>query len=181
MWAPAKYNLGMADEGNTAVQARLIAVEDGPGIPIGKRLRLFDSAGQRAVYFGPTPIHLYDVADKEAEAACIATLSRAGLASDVAIASGFGLHRNTVGRIAARFATEGMAAVVPAKRGPKGPHKLTPEAMEVITAHAELPVKVLRAKVAAVTGIWVSVPYLYRLTAPHRSVQGELGVDGGGQ
>ena len=169
----------MADQVSTDLQTRLIEVECGPGFPVGKRLRLFDSAGQRAVYLGPTPIHLYDIADKEAEAACIATLSRAGLASDVAIASGFGLHRNTVGRIAARFATEGMAGVVPAKRGPKGPHKVTPEAMQVIAAHAELPVKVLRAQVAAVTGIWVSVPYLYHLTAQHRSVQGELGLDDG--
>ncbi|MHB8290771.1 MAG: hypothetical protein ACYDEY_16420, partial [Acidimicrobiales bacterium] len=122
----------MADEGNTEVQARIIELEHIPGIPIGKRLRVFDSQGQRAVYYGPTPIHLYDISDKAAEAACIAMLSRVGLASDVAIASGFGVHRNTVGRIAARFAKDGMAAVVPAKRGPKGPHKLTPEAMEII-------------------------------------------------
>ena len=167
----------MADEGNTEVQARIIELEHIPGIPIGKRLRVFDSQGQRAVYYGPTPIQLYDISDKAAEAACIAMLSRIGLASDVAIASGFGVHRNTVGRIAARFAKDGMAAVVPAKRGPKGPHKLTPEAMEIIARNAELPVKVLRAKVAAVTGIWVSIPYLYHLTAAYRSVQGELGLD----
>ena len=45
------------------------------------------------MFFGTTAIHVYDVADKEAESACIATLSRAGLASDVDIAAGFGVHR----------------------------------------------------------------------------------------
>jgi transposase len=171
----------MSEQGDTEVQARLIEVEYWPGIPIGKRLRLHDSDGQRAVYFGPTPIHVYDIADKEAEAACIATLSRAGLASDVAIANGFGVHRNTVGRISARFAREGMAAVVPAKRGPKAPHKLTEEAMALIASHAGLPVKDLRAKVAAATGIWVSVSHLYRLSAPYRPVQGELAESEGAE
>ena len=89
----------MADEGNTEVQARIIELEHIPGIPIGKRLRVFDSQGQRAVYYGPTPIQLYDISDKAAEAACIAMLSRIGLASDVAIASPqlSALRRNTPG------------------------------------------------------------------------------------
>ena len=73
--------------------------------------------------FGTTAIDVYDVADKEAEAACIATLSRAGLASDADIVAGFGIHRNTVGRLVSRFERNGMAAVVPARRGPKGPSR----------------------------------------------------------
>lgn len=86
----------------------LIALEPQPGTPIGRSLRMLESRGQRAVFFGPTPIHLYDADDQAAEAAA------------------FGCHRNTVGRLAQRLAAGGMAAVAPAKRGPKGPHKVTP-------------------------------------------------------
>ena len=163
-------------------QGRLIEVADGPGVPIGKRVRLFDGGGRRAVFLGTTAIHVYDLSDKEAEAACIATLSRAGLASDVQIAAGFGVHRNTVGRISARFEREGMAAVVPAKRGPKGPSKVTDAALRVIAANASMPVKELREKVSAETDVWISVPHLYRLVAPYRPGQAEVGCaigDGG--
>ena len=66
----------------------------------------------------------------------MAMLSRAELASDVEIAAALGIHRNTVGRLVARFEWDGMPAVVPAKRGPKDPSKLTPEVIEVIAAHA---------------------------------------------
>ena len=150
----------------------------GPGRPIGRRLSLFDSDGQRAVFFGPTAIHVYDVADKEAEAACIVTLSRAGLASDVDIAAGFGIHRNTVGRLVARFERNGMAAVVPAKRGPKGPSKVTSEIRELIAAHADSPGRDVRDRIGKATGVWLSLPYVFELAADHRSRQLDLG-DGG--
>jgi transposase len=155
-------------------RGRLIEVEELPGVPIGRRVRLFDAGGRRAVYLGSTAIHVYDLSDKEAEAACIATLSRAGLASDVQIAAGFGVHRNTVGRISARFEREGLAAVVPAKRGPKGPSKVTDAALRVIAANASMPVKELREKVSAETGVWISVPHLYRLVGSYRPGQAEL-------
>lgn len=88
-----------------------------PGVAVGRRCTLFESDGQRVVFFGTTMIHAFDAADRKAEAACMAMLSRAGLASDVDIAAAFGVHRNTVGHLAARFVSEGMSAVVPAKRG----------------------------------------------------------------
>ncbi|MDQ6722477.1 MAG: helix-turn-helix domain-containing protein [Candidatus Dormibacteraeota bacterium] len=159
----------------------LFEVATGPGRLIGKRLRLFESDGRRAVFFGPTAIHVYDVADKEAEAACIATLSRAGLASDVDIAAGFGVHRNTVGRIVRRFEQEGMAAVVPARRGPKGPSKATPEVMEVIAAHADVGRRDLHDRIIEATGVSLSLPYVGQLAALYRARQGELATDGSGE
>ena len=98
----------------------LLEVPPGPGTPIGKRLTLVEADGQRAVFFGTTALYLFDADDKAAESACVVMLSRADLASDIEIAAAFGRHRNTVGRLAGRLAAEGMAAVVPAKRGPKG-------------------------------------------------------------
>jgi transposase len=159
----------------------LFEVATEPGLLIGRHLRLFESDGRRAVLFGPTAIHVYDVVDKEAEAACIATLSRAGLASDVDIAAGFGVHRNTVGRFVRRFEREGMAAVVPARRGPKGPSKATPEVMEVIAAHADLSRRDLHDRIVKATGVSLSLPYVGQLAAVYRARQGELVTDGSGQ
>jgi len=79
-------------------QAALFEAPRGPGRSIGKRLMLLESGDRRAIFFGPTAIHIYDRADRAAEVACIAVLARAELASDVDIAAAFGMHRNTVGR-----------------------------------------------------------------------------------
>jgi transposase len=154
--------------------AALFEVAAGPGRPIGRRLRLFDSGERRAVYFGTAAIHVYDLADRDAEAACIAVLSRAGLASDVEIAAGFGVHRNTVGRLAARFERDGLRAVVAAKRGPKGPSKVTAEVIGIVAANSELSGRELRARIVEATGVSLSLPHVYALAAGHRPAQLEL-------
>jgi transposase len=156
-------------------QALLFDAAPAPGKAIGRHLRLIEFDGLRAVMFGSRAIHVFDASDKDAEAACIATLSRADLASDIDIAAAFGIHRNTVGRLVARFEREGLAAVVPAKRGPKGPSKLTPEVIGVIAAHAsQLPGWRLRDLVAERTGVSLSLSYVCRLAAEHRGAQLEL-------
>ncbi len=159
-------------------QPALVEAPSGPGRPIGKRLRLFDSEGLRAVFLGPTAIHVYDVADAEADGACMATLSRAGLASDIDIAAAFGVHRNTVGRAVRRFERDGLAGVVPAKRGPKGPSKVTPQVMAVIASHADLPRKELSRRITDQTGVSLSLAYVHQLARAHRARQLCL-VDGG--
>ncbi|MCA1700702.1 MAG: hypothetical protein LC790_18075, partial [Actinobacteria bacterium] len=148
-----------------------------PGRPVGKRLTLLESGDRRAVFLGPTAIHVYDRADRAAEAVCMAGLARAGLAPDVDIAAAFGVHRNTVGRLARRFESDGMAAVVPAKRGPKGPSKVTGEVIAVVTEHATLPGRQLRELIAQETGVRLSLPYVYQLAAVHRAPAPQLGVD----
>jgi transposase len=157
-------------------QVALFDVVALPGRPIGRHVRLVDVDGQRAVLFGSTAIQIFDASDREAEAVCIATLSRAALASDVEIAAAFDVHRNTVGRLVARFERDGMAAVVPAKRGPRGPSKLTPEVVAVIAERAgELPGWRLRDLVAERTGVSLSLSYVLRLAAEHRGAQLDLG------
>ena len=106
-------------------QPRLVEAAGPAGITIGKRLTLLEGDGRRAVFLGATPIHVYDADDRDAERAVIAMLSNADLAFDVEIAAAFGCHRNTVARLADQLAEQGLAGVVPAKRGPKGPHKVT--------------------------------------------------------
>ena len=155
-------------------------VPPAPGTPIGRRCTLFEFDGQRVVFFGTTVIYVFDALDKAGEAACMAMLSRAGLASDVDIAVAFGVHRNTVGRLAARFFSDGMAAVVPAKRGPKGPSKATPEVLAVIAEHAEtMSGWQLVAVVAERTGVKLSLSYVQHLASLRRGRQLELaGRDG---
>jgi len=149
----------------------LFETDSGPGRRIGKHLTVFESDGRRALYFGPTAIDVYDVTDQAAEAACMAMLSRAGLASDVEIAAGFGVHRNTVGRVVSRFERDGLAGVVSAKRGPKGPSKTTPQVMEIIAANAGLSGRELRGQIRQDTGVELSLPHVYRLAAAYRAHQ----------
>ena len=130
--------------------------------------------------FGATAIHVWSADDKEAEAACMATLSRAGLASDVEIAAAFGVHRNTVGRVVRRFESAGMAAVVPAKRGPKGPSKVTADVLALVAGHADLPGRALQERIAQVSGVWLSLSYVRQLAAGYRAHQEELTVVEGG-
>lgn len=154
----------------------LFEISSGPGRAIGKRLTLCESGGRRAVLLGSTAIHVYDVADKAMESACMAMLSRAGLASDVDIAAAFGVHRNTVGRVVARFERDGLAGVVGAKRGPKGPSKVTPAVMEIVAAHASVSPRDLRERIRQGTGVELSVAYVYELAVAYRANQLELAL-----
>lgn len=138
----------------------------GWGTPIGTRLVLFEADEKRAVMFGSVAIYVYDVADKAAESSVIAMLSRADLASDVAIAEAFGCHRNTVGRLTRRLVHDGMAGVVPAKRGPKAAHKVTTDVLEVIEAErSQMSVPALTRLIRERTGVVLSVSHVRRLAA----------------
>ena len=55
----------------------------------------------------------------------IAQLVNAKLSTRVEVAHVFGLHVNTVSRIAQHVAAEGVTASVARKRGPHGPRKVT--------------------------------------------------------
>ncbi len=149
---------------------QLVEVAGPAGIPIGKRLWLVDGDGQRAVFLGATAIHVYDAGDRDAERVCIASLSKAGLAFDVEIGEAFGVHRNTVGRLARQLAEQGMAGVVAAKRGPKGPHKVTGEVEAVIDGGVAAglgPAAVTRTIVEA-TGVSLSREHVRQLMTARR-------------
>lgn len=165
----------MSEAAAGPLQERLWEVPALPGKPIGRWLSVVESGGVRAVFFGPTPIQVFDATDAAATAAAMAMLSRVGLASDAAIAAAFGCHRNTVGRLARRLAAEGLAAVVPARRGPKGPSKVTPEVDAVIAAEARrLSGPRLVEAVAERTGVRLSRSYVAALAAGARARQLEL-------
>ncbi|MGH8510390.1 MAG: putative transposase [Gammaproteobacteria bacterium] len=150
--------------------SRLFDLPASPGIPIGKRLTMLDSGGKRAIFLRSTAIHIFDGDDKAAEAACIAMLASAKLATHVEIAEAFGCHRNRVGRIEKRLEQGGISAVVPSKRGPKGPHKITPEVLEIVDEDRAIGGSALVRRIDERTGIKLSVAHVHRLI--HRP-QGE--------
>ena len=151
------------------------------GIPIGKRLWLVDGDGQRAVFLGAVAIHVFDADDRDAQRVCIAMLSKAGLAFDVEIGDAFGVHRNTVARLARQLAERGVAGVVAAKRGPKGPHKVTGEVEAVIDGGLAAglgPAAVMRAIVQA-TGVRLSREHVRQLMVARRPQPADqLALDG---
>lgn len=104
----------------------------------------------------------------------MALLARTQIASQIEIAGAFGVHRNTVGRLTGLFEEQGMPAVVPAKRGPKGPHKVTPEVCRVIAANSALPLNALCALVAERTGARLSRSHLHRVRSELRTEQLEM-------
>lgn len=121
----------------SCVQNEVIQLEPRPGTPIGKDLLLFDTAKERVIFHGGAVIARYDIKDRTAEAAVRVLLARSGLVTQVELADAFGVHRNTLGRALRDLETGGMAAVVPAKRGPKGPYKVTPEVLQLVAENAE--------------------------------------------
>ncbi len=106
-------------------------------------------------------------------------LSSTGVADDVAIASAFGCHRNTVGRLK-RLASGGVAALFAARPGPKGPHKVTPEVIDLVRYQADqLNVPTLVRLVKERTGVSLSQSHVRRLAHHHRPATVELQLFGG--
>ncbi|MBI4302732.1 MAG: hypothetical protein HY665_00120 [Chloroflexi bacterium] len=155
----------------SVLKPTLIELQPQLGTPIGKRLRLLESNGQRAVFLDDSVIHLYDVQDSGAHSVVIALLARARAATDIELGQTFGCHRNTVGRLERRLKQGGIAGVVSLKRGPKGPRKVTPEAMEVVRELSHLgSLKVTRA-IEQRTGVRLHRNYVSSLLKQVRAAQ----------
>jgi len=156
-------------------QPPLIELQPQLGNPLGKRLRLFQSNGQCAVLLGDTAIHVYDAQDRGAQAAAIALLARARVATDIELGEAFGCHRNTVARLERRVEQGGMAGVVPAKRGPKGPHKVTPAVVQVAKDLSHLGCVKLTREIAERTGVRLHSRYVGSLLKQVRASAPEQG------
>ena len=167
----------MDGAGLGATQLPLTELQPLRGAPIGRRLQVLESGGQRAVFLGATAIQVYDAADRAAEAAAIALLARSRVATQIELGAAFGRHRNTIGRLEQRLEQLGMAGVVPAKPGPKGPHKATPDVLAVMTELAHLGgVRVARA-IEQRTGVSLTpnyVSYLLGQVRAQSAAQGAL-------
>jgi hypothetical protein len=159
-------------------QAALIDLEPLPGIAINRRVRMVDSDGQRGIFVGGMAIALYEADDKSGDVATMALLGTAKAATGIDLANAFGVHRNTMGRLLREVREGGMAAAVPARPGPKGPHKITPEVTQVIAANADLTLAELMVLVNERTGIEVSHTHMRRLRRRARARDEQPGALG---
>src|SRR5207244_11743120 len=111
---------------------------------------------------GSAAICFFDAADKVGRDLAIANLSGTDLAGDTEIAAAFGVHRNTVRRLAAKLAAGGVGALLPATVPPPVRIKLTEEAKAIVAQRAGLasPAEIA-AEIAERTGVVV----------PHRHIR----------
>jgi len=164
-------SLGMDNASLTVSKPALIELQPQLGTPLGKRLRLLQSNGQCAVFLDDSAIHVYDAQDSAAQAAAIALLARARIATDIELAEAFGCHRNTVGRLERRLEQAGMAGVVSLKRGPKGPRKVTPAVMEVVRELSHLGSLKVTRSIERRTGVRLNRTYVSSLLKQVRAAE----------
>ena len=99
-----------------------------PGLLFGRGLRLLREAeGRRyAIFLNSVVLFVWAEDDRSTRRLVAAQLVNAKLATRVEVARVFGLHVNTISRIAQQVAAEGVTASIGRKRGPHGPFKVTP-------------------------------------------------------
>ncbi len=129
---------------------------------------------QAVVLAGSVPIHLFDPNDRGATAYVMGSLAAVSGASKGEIGRAFGVHRNTVGRVHQRLETGGMGALVPAKRGPKGPHKVTPEVRAIVFDNSKLSSAKVSRLVFEKQGVKLSPVYIRQLRGQAAYAQDEL-------
>ena len=96
---------------------------------ISADLAIVRRAGRLVLLNAAGPIYECGEQDEVGVRLAAALAADLGLATVNALAAAFGVHRTTVHRDHARLDEGGVGALQPRKRGPKGPHKLTPEVL----------------------------------------------------
>jgi hypothetical protein len=144
-----------------------------PGTPLGK-LTLVQSQDRTAAFFRDLPLFHFRSGDRAGLALTIAQIADSDLASHIEIANALGLHRNTVGRVQQRYVAGGLGALVPAKRGPKGPHKLTPEILALLQERRDLSSTKLSRLIAEQTDTQLSAAYIRQLRGQLPELQAKL-------
>jgi len=157
--------------GDKPFSLRLFECEEVDETPVDRPITIVTAGGRRSVCVRTVPVYVYEVDDRAAESLCIAMLSQAKVADDVTIANIFGCHRNTVGRLRRRLVAQGLAGVVPARRGPKHPYKVTPQILAIIREEGtHLSVPALVRLVKERTGVSLSQSHVRRLARESRPV-----------
>ena len=94
---------------------------------LAQRLEVVDADDHRTVFLNGHPAARYRCDDKAAERVLITQLAEVVPLSGRLIAAAFQIHPVTLSRLRAVARTAGTAALLPAKSGPKGPSKMTPQ------------------------------------------------------
>jgi len=111
-----------------------LSVPPPAGTLFGRGLRLIhDHQTQRyAVCLGSVVIDSWTEGDAIGRRLAMARLVGSRLATATEVAQVFGVHRNTVGRLAGQVEAEGATAVMPRKPGPRRRHKVTAKVLGVL-------------------------------------------------
>ena len=116
------------------VQAPLPLAPAG-AVEIGEVVALVEDAdGAGRVYVRGELAYLWDGEDEAGRRLAAVQLVRIGAATGAAVATGFGIGRETLRRWMRAAEGAGTAGLVPERRGPKGPSKLTPAVVADIRA-----------------------------------------------
>lgn len=94
---------------------------------LAQRLEVVDADDHRTVFLNGHPAARYRCDDKAAERVLITQLAEVVPLSGRLIAAAFQIHPVTLSRLRGVARTAGTAALLPAKSGPKGPSKMTPQ------------------------------------------------------
>jgi transposase len=148
------------------------------GIPIGSRLVMRRFGKQVGIFAGSMVISFFDAADRVGRDLAIANLSGADLAEDTEIAAAFGVHRNTVRRLAAKLQAGGVGALLPATVAPPVRIKLTAEGRAIVAERAGLATPAeIAAEIEQRTGVVVTPRHVRRLVAGLAQTQPHLDDD----
>lgn len=139
---------------------------------INSMVSFVDSEGVRTVWWGWQPLLSYPMDDDLSERFVIVLLARHKAATMTELARGLDVHLNTVRRWVDRFESERIAGLIDDKRGPRGPHKLTPAIERDLRAWclSDRPIgKELAAHIEQQYGIRLHPEYLRRWWKNHRA------------
>jgi len=101
-----------------------LTIVDDPLVMVNDRVSLRDIGDVRVVLVDGNLFYRYLLSDREAEAFLLATLASGGHAGPVELGRAFGVDRGTIHRYRRRLEAGGARALLPKKRGPKGPHRV---------------------------------------------------------
>ena len=104
----------------------------------GVRLVCDPESRRYGLFLGGTALDTWAAGDAESQRLAIVRLVRTKLASATEVAQAFGVHRNTVGRLARQVDAEGAAGAFRQKPGPRHPHKVTPEVLAELARASKL-------------------------------------------
>jgi len=107
------------------LQARLPLLPEGAQV-VSPRLAVVRQNGMFVLFNAAGPIYACKEDDTLGLRQGVTVAARLALATVTALAKAAGVHRATLHRSHAKFEEGGAQALQPQKRGPKGPHKLTP-------------------------------------------------------
>lgn len=98
-------------------------------VEINETVSFIDDGRSIGYFAGGVPVFSHSHEDAVGRRVASAQIISLGLATQKELSASFGVTRITLYRQQLRLKAEGVAGLVDEKSGPKGPHKLTPEAL----------------------------------------------------